>query len=255
MSAPYSAVPAHTGETTRDLQDRIARFARTIFVISGVMLVASVTADLALGIGVGGVSRPSRILHVLAQALIFFVWRFCRGRTRSQAILEGIDAALTHRGLLSARWILRCASGRFRLRSRLRKGCCGGESALRSDALMHAIVDSSNRRGRRLGPRTRSPAALTTGSSAVITLTSSPIMSTAASACLHAALCPRVPGSYFFAISIAMRSLPAALAICLRRRSLPPAFLGRVHGAQDIEIGLCCHARERTVTSSHAGTT
>src|SRR6185503_20060354 len=104
MSALHSPVPADTGEAIRDLQDRIARFARTIFVISGVMLVGSVAADLAQGVGIGGVSGQSRIIHVLVQALIFFVWRFCRGRTRSHAVLEALDAALTI--ALCAAWAL-----------------------------------------------------------------------------------------------------------------------------------------------------
>jgi eukaryotic-like serine/threonine-protein kinase len=95
MSALHSPVPADSGEAIRDLQDRIARFARTIFVISGVMLVGSVTADLAQGVGIGGVSGRSRIIHVLVEGLIFFVWRFCRGRTRRHAVLEALDAALT----------------------------------------------------------------------------------------------------------------------------------------------------------------
>ena len=48
MSDP-SAVPANTAEATRDLQERVGRYARSLGVVSGVMLVASVGGTLVTG--------------------------------------------------------------------------------------------------------------------------------------------------------------------------------------------------------------
>jgi len=102
MSEPYSRVPADSAEATRDLQDRLVRFAGTTFVISGVMLVASVVTDLVTGIGWAGLSRTSRTFHVAAQALLGLVWLLCRGASLRLPVIEAIDAALTI--VLCATW-------------------------------------------------------------------------------------------------------------------------------------------------------
>src|SRR6185503_19522190 len=95
MSEPYSRVPIDSAEATRDLQDRLARFARTTFAISGVMLVASVTTDIVTGAGLGGLSRTSRVVHVGAQILLLVAWRLCRGKSLRVPVIETLDAALT----------------------------------------------------------------------------------------------------------------------------------------------------------------
>jgi eukaryotic-like serine/threonine-protein kinase len=95
MSDSYSRVPADSAEATRDLQDRVGRFVRTTFVISGVMLVASISMDIALGIGLGGLSRPSRSVHLAAQVLLLLGWLLCRGKTRALALIHVLDAGLT----------------------------------------------------------------------------------------------------------------------------------------------------------------
>jgi hypothetical protein len=95
MSEPHSRIPADSAEATRDLQDRLVRFAGTTFVISGVMLVASVVTDLVTGIGWAGLSHASRTFHVAAQALLGLVWLLCRGKSLRVPVIEALDAALT----------------------------------------------------------------------------------------------------------------------------------------------------------------
>ena len=95
MSEPQSRATADSEGATRDLQDRVARFARVTFVISGVMLVASVVTDLASGADWGGVSRAGRTVHVGAQVLLLVAWRLCRGRPLGVRTIEAFDAALT----------------------------------------------------------------------------------------------------------------------------------------------------------------
>ena len=94
MNEP-SAIPQNSAEATRDLQDRLGRFARTTFAISGVMLVASVANTLFAGTDAAPISRPSRILHVFATALTFVVWRLARGRALGIKTIQVFDAALT----------------------------------------------------------------------------------------------------------------------------------------------------------------
>lgn len=67
LSESQGRAPADSEGATRDLQDRVARFARATFVISGVMLVASTVTDLASGADWGGVSRAGRAVHLGAQ--------------------------------------------------------------------------------------------------------------------------------------------------------------------------------------------
>ena len=62
----YGAVPANTAEGTRELQDRLGRFARSLGVISGVMLVASVTNAFLSSADEAPISISSRVVHVAA---------------------------------------------------------------------------------------------------------------------------------------------------------------------------------------------
>ncbi len=90
-----SAVPANTAETTRDLQDRLGRFARTVFVISTVMLTASVVNTLLAGPDKAPISPSSRIVHVAATVLTLAVWRLGRGKALSVTTIHALDAVLT----------------------------------------------------------------------------------------------------------------------------------------------------------------
>jgi eukaryotic-like serine/threonine-protein kinase len=95
VMADPSAVPKDSAEAIRDLQDRVGRFARTICVISGVMLVVSVVSSAFAGPGAAPISQPSRILHVAATLLAFAVWRLARGRALGPTTIRVFDAALT----------------------------------------------------------------------------------------------------------------------------------------------------------------
>jgi len=91
----YGDVPADSAEATRDLQNRLARFALMAFVISGVMLTASLSADVVLGTKARGISLLSRIVHVTVQVALFIVWRVYRGKTLGGTALHALDAAVT----------------------------------------------------------------------------------------------------------------------------------------------------------------
>jgi hypothetical protein len=95
MSDSFSRVPEDTREETRDLQDRIGRFARMTFATSGVMLLAASISEWAANLGWAGISKPSRIIHVAAQLVLLGVWQLCRGRALPVATLTALDAALT----------------------------------------------------------------------------------------------------------------------------------------------------------------
>ncbi len=97
MGDAYTPVPGDTAEATRDLQERIGRFARAIFVIAAAILIASVALELALenGTVTASLTAPSRIVHVFAAFLLFAVWRRCRGKPMGLRVLEAVDAALT----------------------------------------------------------------------------------------------------------------------------------------------------------------
>ena len=90
----HSAVPANSAETTRDLQNRLGRFARTLAVISGLMLVASLLSSLLVGPGGSPISVPSRSVHVFAVALALSVWGLMRGKDLTLRALHALDAAL-----------------------------------------------------------------------------------------------------------------------------------------------------------------
>ncbi|HEY3494856.1 MAG TPA: serine/threonine-protein kinase [Polyangiaceae bacterium] len=90
-----SAIPQNSAEATRDLQDRLGRFARTTCVISLVMLVAYVVNAHLEGPGGAPISAPSRVLHLLATVLLIGVWRLTRGKNLALRTIEALDAALT----------------------------------------------------------------------------------------------------------------------------------------------------------------
>jgi serine/threonine-protein kinase len=89
-----SAVPANTAEATRDLQNRLGRFARSLGVISGLMLVASLLGSHVLKVDHAPISVPSRIVHVCAVSLAFGAWLLLRGRTLALSTIHALDAAL-----------------------------------------------------------------------------------------------------------------------------------------------------------------
>jgi serine/threonine-protein kinase len=93
--ATYSQVPANTAEATRDLQDRLARFARWAFIVSSAILLASISADVAAGAGGRGIEPFSRVVQVVTEAVVFVAWRVCRGKPFGLGALGILDAALT----------------------------------------------------------------------------------------------------------------------------------------------------------------
>src|SRR6478735_6776015 len=91
-----SAVPANSAEATRDQQNRLARFARSLAVISSVMLIASLGNSLVAGPDAAPVSAPSRVVHLLATGLAWVTWALLRSpTTRTLRVLHAFDAALT----------------------------------------------------------------------------------------------------------------------------------------------------------------
>lgn len=91
-----SAVPVNTAAATRDLQLRLARFARSLGVISGVMLVASLLGTQLVGPQAAPTSIPSRLVHVFATALALGVWLLTRSNLAlSPRMTHALDAMLT----------------------------------------------------------------------------------------------------------------------------------------------------------------
>ena len=94
MKEPPSRIPVGSTDARRDEQDRLARFALTTFVISGVMLVASIINEVVSGVWAQGTYQPSRVVHVAVQALLFGAWRLCAGKSLGERAIEILDAAL-----------------------------------------------------------------------------------------------------------------------------------------------------------------
>jgi eukaryotic-like serine/threonine-protein kinase len=94
MSEP-SAVPANTAEATRDVQVRLGRFARTLSVLSSIMLLASMANALVASSGAAPISTPSRLAHISATALALAVWRLTLGKTLRLSTIHTLDGALT----------------------------------------------------------------------------------------------------------------------------------------------------------------
>jgi eukaryotic-like serine/threonine-protein kinase len=92
----YSRVPADTGEAARDLQDRVARLALAIFIMTLVMGLASIATHVATSGAAtenGGVMHE--VLHVATLLPGLVAWLRCRGKLMRPANVELIDAALT----------------------------------------------------------------------------------------------------------------------------------------------------------------
>ncbi len=113
-----SAVPLNSAEVTRDLQDRFARFARDLGVISAVMLVASVTQSLFVGPDAAPISVPSRVVHFGATVLALGTWRVLRGKARPARVIHTLDATLTV--VLCTCWPLLGIASRRKSRSSFR---------------------------------------------------------------------------------------------------------------------------------------
>jgi serine/threonine protein kinase len=96
IPASSPLVPDDSADAARDLQDRVARYARAIVVLSLVMGVASIATHAASEHHVtesGGVLH--QLVHVASIAPALVVWLLCRGRNMSAATVQGLDAALT----------------------------------------------------------------------------------------------------------------------------------------------------------------
>jgi serine/threonine-protein kinase len=102
VPVPGSEVIA-SGDVVRDFQDRLARFARVIFEIAGVMLVAGWIADVVLP-GATWAASPGRYVHTAAVIVVGAAWLVLRGPTLRPGVLVVADAALTIG--LSTAWAL-----------------------------------------------------------------------------------------------------------------------------------------------------
>ena len=91
-----SFVPVNSTDVPGDLQNRLGRFARAIFVIASTMLVASILVDAARGAAwLAELTTPSRVAHSASVVVLFLGWRVCRGSAQSTRFLEVLDAMLT----------------------------------------------------------------------------------------------------------------------------------------------------------------
>jgi eukaryotic-like serine/threonine-protein kinase len=104
MQEPVSYIGDSDSESaTRDFQDRLGHFARTIFVLAGIMLAAGWLST-ALLPDVPQHPWWSRMVHLGGNTLAGLVWLVCRGKTLSRPLLETIDAGLTL--LLGLTWVI-----------------------------------------------------------------------------------------------------------------------------------------------------
>lgn len=96
MSYSASPVPADTEEAVRDLQDRLARFARAVFVVAAVLGLASLGTQLLAPVHLhDGSAVPHELVHVGALVLVFSMWMLCRHKPMGPRALETIDAGFT----------------------------------------------------------------------------------------------------------------------------------------------------------------
>jgi eukaryotic-like serine/threonine-protein kinase len=94
-SGRYIGASEGSTEQTRELQDRVGRFARTVFAISGFMLVASTFANLISGYDPGRIA-VGQTVHLVAQGIALIGWLLGRQkRLLSPQLLAAVDAALT----------------------------------------------------------------------------------------------------------------------------------------------------------------
>jgi len=96
MSDSASPVPANTEDAAHDLQDRLARFARAVFVVTAVIGLASLTTNVATGGHFHGrnVVRHE-LVHVGALVVALVMWLRCRRSQMSRRTLSLIDAGFT----------------------------------------------------------------------------------------------------------------------------------------------------------------
>jgi serine/threonine-protein kinase len=82
--------------TTRELADRIAVFARAVFVVAGLNLLRSLVTAVASHGSLGVFfTEPTRVVHVVATGILLAAWRICPRISLPIATLEAIDAVLT----------------------------------------------------------------------------------------------------------------------------------------------------------------
>lgn len=95
ISDSFSRAPVNTEDSTRDLQERVGRFARMTFYISGVMLVASFATQYVSREWVGKHTEKSQLAHFSAQLLLGLVWALCRYGKLQQSTIHALDAGGT----------------------------------------------------------------------------------------------------------------------------------------------------------------
>jgi serine/threonine-protein kinase len=96
MSYSASPVPANSEEAAHDYQDRLARFARAVVVVTTVIGLASLGTHLVLHIELhGGSAVPHESVHVAALGLAISTWLLCRRKPMSVRAVGVIDATLT----------------------------------------------------------------------------------------------------------------------------------------------------------------
>jgi len=96
MSDSASPVPANTEAAAHDLQGRLARFARAVFVVTAALGVASLGTQLVAPVHLpSGSPVPHELVHVGVLMLACSMWLLCRRRSMSPSNLELIDAGFT----------------------------------------------------------------------------------------------------------------------------------------------------------------
>jgi eukaryotic-like serine/threonine-protein kinase len=96
MSDSASPVPADTEDQANDLQDRLGRFARAVFVVAAVIGLASVAAQVVTGGHIhGGHVAPHHLVHVGALVVALTMWLRCRRKQMSPSTLAIVDAGFT----------------------------------------------------------------------------------------------------------------------------------------------------------------
>lgn len=97
MREQYSPVPADTAEGERDLQQRLARFARAMAIAFSTMFAASMlTHALTKGDFAEGTSTVAhQTLHLVILLIPLSIWLLCRVRALKQRTLELLDLGLT----------------------------------------------------------------------------------------------------------------------------------------------------------------
>jgi hypothetical protein len=95
ISDSFSRAPANTEDNTRDLQERVGRFARMTFVISGIMFVASLVTEAITQHWSGHHTEKSRGAHLTAQVLLGLVWLACRRLRLKESTIYALDAGGT----------------------------------------------------------------------------------------------------------------------------------------------------------------